>query len=119
MNDNSSLLGQLKIDRGPSSNAPGNRRIVWLLPGVAVLALAGWWLLRGPEAVPVKVVTARVVSESGGSAASVLDASGYVIARRQATVSSKVTGKVIEVNVEEGMEVREGQILARLRLQRP
>jgi RND family efflux transporter MFP subunit len=44
----------------------------------------------------------------------VLNASGYVTARRQATVSSKVTGKVIEVLVEEGMKVQEGQILARL-----
>ena len=43
-----------------------------------------------------------------------LQASGYVTARRQATVSSKVTGKVIEVNVEEGMRVQAGQVLARL-----
>jgi HlyD family secretion protein len=44
----------------------------------------------------------------------VLNASGYVTARRDATVSSKVTGKVIEVRIEEGMKVQEGQILARL-----
>ena len=43
-----------------------------------------------------------------------LNASGYVTARRRATVSSKITGKIVEVNVEEGMAVREGQILARL-----
>jgi HlyD family secretion protein len=44
----------------------------------------------------------------------VLNASGYVVARRRATVSSKVTGKVVEVNVEEGQAVRKGQVLARL-----
>ena len=44
----------------------------------------------------------------------VLNASGYVTARRQATVSSKITGKVTEVLIEEGMKVQEGQILARL-----
>ena len=44
----------------------------------------------------------------------VLNASGYVTARRQATVSSKVTGKVVEVFIEEGMQVKEGQVLARL-----
>jgi RND family efflux transporter MFP subunit len=44
----------------------------------------------------------------------VLNASGYVTARRRATVSSKITGKVVEVNVEEGMAVRRGQVLARL-----
>ncbi len=49
-----------------------------------------------------------------GSQQTVLNASGYVTARRKATVSSKVTGKVLEVLIEEGMEVREGQVLARL-----
>jgi transcriptional regulator of acetoin/glycerol metabolism len=44
----------------------------------------------------------------------VLNASGYVTARRAATVSSKVTGKVIEVLIEEGMKVKEGQVVARL-----
>ena len=51
---------------------------------------------------------------AGDGQPTVLNASGYVTARRQATVSSKVTGKVVEVLVEEGMAVREGQILARL-----
>jgi HlyD family secretion protein len=50
----------------------------------------------------------------GGGPAAVLNASGYVTARRQATVSSKVTGKVEEVLVEEGMKVEAGQVLARL-----
>jgi len=44
----------------------------------------------------------------------VLNASGYVTARRQATVSSKVTGKVTEVLIEEGLAVREGDVVARL-----
>jgi RND family efflux transporter MFP subunit len=60
------------------------------------------------------VQAATVTSRAAGAQAAVLNASGYVTARRRATVSSKVTGKVIEVNVEEGMAVKEGQILARL-----
>jgi HlyD family secretion protein len=60
------------------------------------------------------VEVATVTERAAGTQASVLNASGYVTARRRATVSSKVTGKVIEVNVEEGMAVREGQVLARL-----
>jgi RND family efflux transporter MFP subunit len=51
---------------------------------------------------------------AAGTQGAVLNASGYVTARRRATVSSKITGKVIEVNVEEGMMVKEGQVLARL-----
>ena len=52
--------------------------------------------------------------QSNNSSASVLDASGYVTARRQATVSSKITGKVLEVYIEEGMFVEKGQVLAQL-----
>src|SRR5262249_28813419 len=63
---------------------------------------------------PLEVQVGAVTARAAGTQAAVLNASGYVTARRRATVSSKVTGKVIEVNVEEGMAVREGQILARL-----
>jgi HlyD family secretion protein len=72
---------------------------------------AWYWFTRER---PVEVEVASVTERAAGTQASVLNASGYVTARRRATVSSKVTGKVIEVNVEEGMDVREGQVLARL-----
>src|SRR5262249_15805845 len=56
-----------------------------------------------------------IVSERpAGTQAAILNATGYVTARRRATVSSKITGKLVAVNVEEGNWVREGQILARL-----
>ena len=73
---------------------------------------AAWWLWAG-RAQTVRVATVR---ESGGepAGAAVLNASGYVTARRRATVSSKITGKLVEVLVEEGMPVRAGQVLARL-----
>lgn len=88
-----------------------------MLAVIAILLLAGggygWW--KSPRAIEVRVATAREVASAGGSGQrTVLNASGYVTARRAATVSSKVTGKVMEVLVEEGMKVREGQILARL-----
>src|SRR5690606_9965273 len=51
---------------------------------------------------------------AGAGNASVLDATGYVVARRMATVSAKVTGRVREVLIEEGQKVEEGQVLARL-----
>jgi HlyD family secretion protein len=112
MNDKSALLGQLKIDRG--SALPRKRR-PWGLAAVLVIAsgaAAAWWLW--PEAaVPVRVATAQALGAAAGPG-SVLDASGYVVARRQATVSSKVTGKVMELNIEEGMRVRTNDVLARL-----
>jgi RND family efflux transporter MFP subunit len=108
-------LQSLKIDReGPAPDRPSRRAALWLaLAAVLVVAALAAWLLA-PRAVPVR--TAPVAESAGGAggAAAVLNASGYVTARRQATVSSKVTAKVIEVLVEEGMRVEAGQVLARL-----
>ena len=84
--------------------------VLLVLVGGAGAAGWAWWTRERPIEVEVATVTER----AAGTQASVLNASGYVTARRRATVSSKVTGKVIEVNVEEGMAVREGQVLARL-----
>jgi len=116
MNTSAELLGQLRINRNDTP-PPSRRR--WLILGLALgfvvlLALIGW-RLGGPSDLPV-VETARAVALGGpgSSAVSVLDASGYVVARRMATVSAKIIGKVEEVLIEEGMHVSEGQVLARL-----
>lgn len=106
-------LSALKIEREPLSTG-GSRWVKWiaLLVVLATAGFAGWrWITRER---PIEVEVASVTERAAGTQASVLNASGYVTARRRATVSSKVTGKVIEVNVEEGMAVREGQVLARL-----
>jgi len=106
-------LSSLRIERGPLS-APSRRWGRWVVLLVLLAAAGGgarWWSQR---VVPIEVEVAQVSQRAVGTQASVLNASGYVTARRRATVSSKVTGKVIEVNVEEGMAVREGQVLARL-----
>src|SRR5437660_695068 len=106
-------LDELRIDRSESPDAsPWLRRLLLLGLSVLLVGVAAWWFLAGHAIV---VDTATVVEAgAGGSAPSVLDASGYVVARRQATVASKVTGRLVEVGVEEGMSVKEGQILARL-----
>ncbi len=81
--------------------------------GIVVLALGAvlWFALAESSAPTVRTAVARAADQGAGS---VLDASGYVTARRQATVSAKVTGKVTEVLIEEGMRVEEGAVLARL-----
>ncbi|MGQ0700843.1 MAG: efflux RND transporter periplasmic adaptor subunit [Panacagrimonas sp.] len=114
MDDKSALLGSLKIDRGAVEEAP-NRTWLWVAVAVIVaIAIAAWIFLRPDPAVLVSTVSARAVSAQSGNGGSVLDASGYVVARRQATVSSKVTGKVVELLIEEGSRVEQGQILARI-----
>jgi RND family efflux transporter MFP subunit len=109
-------LAALRIERAPETG--GSRWVAWA-SALVLLAAAGagvwFWMFREKALVVAAApVQERATSGAGGGGASVLNASGYVTARRRATVSSKVTGKVIEVNVEEGMAVREGQILARL-----
>lgn len=108
-------LDDLRIER---SAKPDRRFPIWtvvisILLLVSVAAVV--WYLNRPKPIAVKTVLAR---ESGGASGGVdhvvLNASGYVTARRAATVSSKVTGKVMEVLVEEGMHVKEGQVLARI-----
>jgi RND family efflux transporter MFP subunit len=67
--------------------------------------------------VPVKVAMAQAPHASAGGAAagmSLLDASGYVVARRKATVSAKITDKVMQVMIEEGQHVKGGEIVANL-----
>jgi RND family efflux transporter MFP subunit len=115
MNDKSALLGQLKIEREPDQDEPGGRG-KWVVLGIIMLLALGtaaWWVLQ-PKGLAVHTVTAQALSSGGGGPASLLDASGYVVARRAATVSSKITGKVTEVLIEEGQRVEEGQIVGRL-----
>jgi RND family efflux transporter MFP subunit len=103
------LLKQLHIDRRPAKK----RRPRWLLPAAVVAVLVvGVLLMNGMRPVTVETAVARKAAELG--TASVLDASGYVTARRIATVSSKITGKVREVLIEEGQVVAEGEVLAYL-----
>jgi RND family efflux transporter MFP subunit len=116
MSDSAELLKELKIDR--SAPAPREPRRN-LLAGLAIAAivllavLVGWWVAAGDDAPEVRTAPVVAIGGSGGSA-SVLDASGYVVARRMATVSAKVTGKVREVLIEEGQRVEAGEVMATL-----
>jgi len=117
--DKRALLDELKIDRGAAVEEPTRRPWKWFIAiaVVAGIAFVAWFVLADrmnpvPPPVPVAVAPAPVVKAKVEG--SVLDATGYVVARREATVSAKVTGKVTEVFIEEGMRVEAGQLLARL-----
>ena len=108
-------LAALKIDhsdRGGGSRRPG----LWIALALLLAAgvAGGWYWTTRVQAAPVKVASVETASGGPAAAGTVLNASGYVTARRRATVSSKVTGKVVEIFVEEGQSVRAGQVLARL-----
>ena len=112
--DKAELLKELRIER----DAPPHgrwRAVGWALAAVALLAtlaLAAYlWANGADEAVLVRVAAVQSVGQDNVGR-SVLDATGYVTARRIATVSAQVTGKVETVLIEEGMQVAEGDVLA-------
>lgn len=110
MASSADLLQELRIDRRPGA-LKKRRRWPWIVAAL-VLILAIVMVMGAMR--PVEVETALARSAAEGGPASVLDASGFVTARRIATVSSKITGKVREVMIEEGQRVTEGQVLATL-----
>jgi RND family efflux transporter MFP subunit len=109
----SDLLNQLRIDREERPRVAHGRWMTATLVGLLILGVAVWfvWARMLPPKVRVATVRAAVAAGPGNS---VLDASGYVTARRQATVSAKITGKIVLVSIEEGQHVKAGAVLARL-----
>jgi RND family efflux transporter MFP subunit len=106
-------LAGLRIERD-RERPRSTRWVGWVVLLILLAAAgAGGWMWVTRERV-IEVQAAEVSERAAGARAAVLNASGYVTARRRATVSSKITGKVVEVNVEEGMIVTQGQVLARL-----
>ncbi len=111
MPSDSQSLQELRIDKGAKDQGR-TPWIVWLALALALAGAAIYWFWPA-SAIEVTLAPVEEVraDPAGGT---VLNASGYVTARRRATISSKVTGRVVEVLVEEGKPVRRGQVLARL-----
>ena len=107
-------LAELKIGEDQRGSRPF-ALVTAIIGGILVIGggVSAVFLL-GSEPEVLAVRTARVRSVSVDAGTTVLNASGYVTARRQATVSSKTAGQIIEIAIEEGMEVTAGQVLARL-----
>lgn len=105
-------LSRLKIDRTQLPPDDGRKR--WWIAAIVLIALLGaaYFFFRGSSAVQVQVVRAEVVGGGGNTAG--ITANGYVVARTRASVSSRISGRLASLGVEEGSRVRRGQILARL-----
>jgi len=116
MEEKKDLLNNLKIDRAPHVDKEPLRTSklsIFVLATLIVLVF-GWFYLQEGELKEVTTFTVKSLSANNSAASSILDASGYIVARRRATVSSKLTGKVMKVFVEEGMYVEKGMLLAQL-----
>jgi RND family efflux transporter MFP subunit len=123
MDQKSSLLEQLRIERTPEPQRSGSKAgRMALIAGGAAIVLGGiaalvFWQSSRADQIPVQAALAQAISSGGNDAAggaSILDASGYVVAMRMATVSAKMIDKVEEVLVQEGERVKAGQVIARL-----
>jgi RND family efflux transporter MFP subunit len=118
MTDKSELLRQLRIDRDKRVPEETRSPRGWWIAGILGLLIvtgAGAYVWLRSAVPAVTVIVARPISAGTGAAgASILDASGYVVARRQATVSAKITGKLDQLFIEEGQHIKENEIVARL-----
>ena len=117
MDNKKDLLNDLKIDRSEDNKSESSLSTkLLIIAGVVILllTLVNFIFMHEDELIEVSAYKAKSANQQNNSSASVLDASGYVTARMQATVSSKLTGKVLEVYIEEGMFVEKDQILAQL-----
>src|SRR5260221_13252395 len=114
MQDKSALLRQLRVDRevAPPPRSRRRARWRWLRVGAVMLAAAavgGLYAWRAHDGIPVRAAVAQPAPGAGAN--SLLDASGYVVAKRQATVSAKVTGKLVDAPIEEGQRVEKDQVV--------
>ena len=113
MSDLKADLASLRLNEAPETSRKG----LWILLGVIILALGGGALAWRSANAAVEVATVSPSIERSASAPAgtpVLTASGYIVARREAIVSSKIQGRLSDLRVEEGSQVREGDLLARL-----
>ena len=106
-------LDGLRIERSAGQKPQSKMGLAVAAAVILIVTCAALWWHSGSDAVEVRTAVARDATGGNGER-TVLNASGYVTARREATVSSKVTGKVTEVLIEEGMKVKAGQVVARL-----
>lgn len=122
--ERASALHSLSIDRGEGEGRTGPGWIALIVVAViaaAAAAAAVWFLRPAPDPIIITETVGSPAAQSGdadllrpAARGSGLVASGYVVARRQATVSAEITGRIREVLIEEGAAVDAGDVLARL-----
>ncbi|MES2606374.1 MAG: biotin/lipoyl-binding protein, partial [Pseudomonadota bacterium] len=120
MNDTTRLINELRLERDTLDPVAGlsSRKIITTLVVATVLLAGGfiYWTITGtPQGILIQVATVAAFTQDGANPDNaVLNASGYIVARRQATVSAKITARVTEVFIDEGQSVEQGEIIATL-----
>ena len=107
-------LSKLKIDKTEDMYRPQKRRKrLYLVVAVLLFLLIGILFVKGVFSPAVEVETANVTQLYPSQTFTLLNASGYVVAQRKASVASKVTGRLVALSVEEGSRVRSGEEIGR------
>jgi RND family efflux transporter MFP subunit len=107
-------LSSLKIDRSANNNGTSKSKYFIYASAAILIIVAGYFLLKSLSNTALEVKLTTVIKQTPGRSSAVLTASGYIVAQRKASVSSKGTGVLVYLGVVEGDKVKKGQIIARL-----
>ncbi len=116
MSDLKAELASLRIDRESKPRSPW-RWLAYVVLFILIAGALGFYLIPGSSLTAAEVETVRPTVQNFSQAIAgspILTASGYVVARRKAVVSAKIQGRLAELRVEEGSQVHQGDIIARL-----
>ena len=114
MDSKNADLSSLKIDRSNNNEGKSKSKYIIYTVIAVILIVVGYFAISSFSSSAVEVKLTTVVKQSPAKSNAVLTASGYVVAQRKASVSSKGTGVLVYLGVVEGDKVKEGQIIARL-----
>ncbi|MFZ2196449.1 MAG: efflux RND transporter periplasmic adaptor subunit [Thermodesulfovibrionales bacterium] len=108
-------LSKLRIDKsGAAPSAAGKNKTLYIVLAIIFILIVGVVSFRTIISPAVVVEVATVGQIYPSQTITLLNASGYVVAQRKAALASKVTGRLVEINVEEGDVVKKGEVVARL-----
>ena len=107
-------LSSLRIDRSENNKSKSKTKYFIYAALVVAILVAAYFIIKSISTKTVEVKLTTVVKQTPGKSSAVLTASGYIVAQRKASVSSKGTGVLVYLGVVEGDKVKSGQIIARL-----
>jgi RND family efflux transporter MFP subunit len=108
-------LSKLRIDKTAVIKGPvKSRKKIIYISAAAVVILIGFMLMSGMLSPAIKVQAAAVSQIYPSQTFTILNASGYIVPQRKASVASKITSRLVALNVEEGSRVKKGDVIARL-----
>ena len=109
-------INKLKIDKTQKLTGPSRRKKkpFFIASAIALLFILSFLYVAGIIAPATTIDVTTVAQVYPSQSLSVLNASGYIVAERKAAVASKITGRLVDLMVEEGSKVKKGQIIARM-----